>query len=424
MHLVELDRILFGFNALVYIVIFAWYWYKDRCLNLRTFITMLYAGSAIFAPYVYCAMDPNFYNGVLIEHLTFFPFLYLLAVYMLILSPLLHKNIQNIQHYEISNPKLLNVLTWVVVAIYVVTIATSSMIVTDLFSIEKLLQNYIDTVNNTIDGYRVDVGVIERVTSILKGATTDIVILLLIFHLINNNKIGIIAMLACMGYNILFSLSIGQRAGILEVIFSVILIYFIVKNTLTEKVRRRLSISLVFFGILTIVAFGMLTFARFSERDNSIANYVLTYYSESWYIFNNHGIDPGGCRYGDFTAPLVRRLMGQTYTQTMFESIDTFTTMRTNCSIFNTVVGDFTMDYGAIWTALLFIGYALLMHHAIRGTNTEEFPFEKLIIIIIAWRIASIGFIAFSYRGIGGNLQLVTDIILYFILKHRYVINK
>jgi hypothetical protein len=191
-----------------------------------------------------------------------------------------------------------------------------------------------------------------------------------------------------------------------------------------ERMRRRFSIALISFGAIAVLAFGTLTFARFAERDNSVAEYVLTYYSESWYIFNNHGLDPGGCRYGDFTAPLARRIIGLPCTQTMFESIDTFTTMRTNCSIFNTVVGDFTMDFGAIWTVIIFLLYATLMHRALRDADNENFPFAKLIIVIIAWRIASIGFIAYSYRGIGGNLQVVTDILFYLLMRKRYVLKQ
>lgn len=424
MPLSESDYILFGINALIYILLFAWYWNKDRTLNTRTFITMLYAGSAICSPYVYRVIDEFFYNKVQIGHLTFWPFVYLMVMYLLMLSPLLHRNIQDIKKFDILNPKLLNVLTWIIVGIYGVTIVFSSLELGDLFSIDKLMQNYVETINNTIDGYKVEVSTFERIISIIKGATTDIVILLLAYHILTKQKIGTIAMAACMGYNVLYSLSIGQRAVILEIIFSVVFIFLITRHALEETTRRRFSIALISFGGVAVLAFGVLTFARFTERENSVADYVLTYYSESWYIFNNHGLDPGGCRYGDFTAPLARKMMGKPCTQTMFENIDNFPSMRTNCSIFNTVAGDFTMDFGAIWTAIMFLIYAVLMHMAIRDADNENFPFAKLIIAIIAWRIASMGFITYSYRGIGGNLQVVTDILFYFILRRKYVLKR
>lgn len=424
MPLSELDSILFGLNALAYIFLFVWFWYKDRQLNLRTFITLLYAGSAIFAPYVYTAIDEKFYLDVTIGHITLMPFVYLFAVYLLILSPILHGNIQNVKEFYIPNPRLLNGLTWVVVGIYAITIATTTMEITDLFSLEKLMQNYADTIENTIDGYKVDVSLIERITSIIKGATTDLVILLLIYHIINENKIGIILMFMCIGYTLLYNLSIGQRAIILETIFNIVFIFLAIRHTMPERIRRRFTISLAIFGVITLMAFGALTFARFSDRDTSVMTYVLTYYSESWYIFDNHGLDPGGCRYGDFTAPLVRRVLGLPCTKTMFDSIDTFVGMNSNCSVFNTVVGDFTMDIGVIWTVILFIFYAVFMHSELKNEDEASFPFSKLIILIIAWRIASIGFISFSYRGIGGNLQLVTDIVLYMLLKRKYVLAK
>ena len=424
MPLSESDIWLFGLNALAYILLFAWFWRQDRTLNLRTFITLLYAGSAICAPYVYHAIDEQFYNGVQIGHLSFWPFVYLFAMFLLMLSPLLQNNIQEIKHFDILNPKLLNVLTWVVVGIYAITILFSSLQIADLFSLETLMQNYADTINNTIDGFKVDVSPIERFTSIVKGATTDIVILLLAYHILTNQKAGIIAMGSCLGYDVLYSLSIGQRAVLLEIILSIVFIFLVTRQAMEERMRRRFSIALISFGAIAVLAFGTLTFARFAERDNSVAEYVLTYYSESWYIFNNHGLDPGGCRYGDFTAPLARRIIGLPCTQTMFESIDTFTTMRTNCSIFNTVVGDFTMDFGAIWTVIIFLLYATLMHRALLDADNENFPFAKLIIVIIAWRIASIGFIAYSYRGIGGNLQVVTDILFYLLMRKRYVLKQ
>ena len=108
----------------------------------------------------------------------------------------------------------------------------------------------------------------------------------------------------------------------------------------------------------------------------------------------------------------------------MFESVDTFTTMTTNCSVFNTVVGDFTMDFGAIWTVLIFAFYAFLMHRQLKDIDNNAFPFAKLIIIIVAWRLITLGFIAYSYRGIGGNLQIITDILIYLILKREYVFSK
>lgn len=421
MVLNELDYILFGINALAYILLFVRFWRIDCRWNLRTFITFLYAISAVFSPHVYHAVGEHFYNGIQIGHLTFFPFVYLFFMYLLLFSPLLHSNIQDIKQFDIPDPKLLNILTWAVVGIYAITIAFSGIHITDLFSLEKLMQNYSDTLNNAIDGFKVDVSLIERITSIFKGATTDIVILLLAYHIITNQKVGIIAMTLCMGFDVIYSLSIGQRAVILEVIFSFAFIFLFTHQAMEEKTRRRFSIGLITFGATAVLAFGALTFARFSERDNSVADYVLTYYSESWYIFNNHGLDPGGCRYGDFTAPLIRRMMGKEYTKTMFESIDKFTTMRTNCSIFNTVVGDFTMDFGVIWATIIMLLYATLMHFALRHDDSENFHFAKLIIIIIAWRIAAIGYISFSYRGIGGNIRLVADLLFYFLLRYRYV---
>ena len=304
---------------------------------------------------MYHAIDEQFYNGVQIGHLSFWPFVYLFAMYLLLLHPLLRENVQEIKHFDILNPSLLNVLTWVVVGIYAITIIFSSMQITDLFSLEKLMQNYADTINNTIDGFKVDVGPIERYTSILKSAMADITILLLAYHILTNHKAGIIAMALCMGYDMLYSLSIGQRAAILEIILSIGFIFLVTRHAMEERTRRRFSIALIAFGSVAVIAFGALTFARFSERDNTVTDYVLTYYSESWYIFNNHGLNPGGCRYGDFTAPLARRLLGQPCTQTMFESIDNFPSMRTNCSVFNTVVGDFTMDFGAIWTVVILL---------------------------------------------------------------------
>lgn len=424
MNLSALDNILFGLNALAYLLLFCWYWYHDRCLNLRTFITLLYAGSAMFAPYVYKVIDPSFYNGIQVGNLTFWPFVYLFIMYLLLLSPLFHRNIQGIQQFEFNNPRLLNVLTWFIVGIYGITILFSNVKLTDLLSIDQLMQNYADTLNNTIDGYKVDVSPIERFTSIFKGAFTDLVILLLIYHILTQQKAGIAAMVICLGYNVIYNLSIGQRAIILEIILSFVFVFLIARHAMAESTRRHFSISIITFGVIAVMAFSVLTFARFSERDNSVADYVLTYYSESWYIFNNHGLDPGGCRYGDFTAPLIRRMMGKPCTNTMFESIDTFTTMHTNCSVFNTVIGDFTMDYGAIWTTIMMILYVILMRHALPGEETDAYPFARLIILFIAWRIASIGFIAFSYRGIGGNIQLVTDIILYFFLRNRYVLKR
>ena len=116
--------------------------------------------------------------------------------------------------------------------------------------------------------------------------------------------------------------------------------------------------------------------------------------------------------------------MGKPCTTSMFESIDKFASMRTDCSVFNTVIGDFTMDYGTLWTVIIILIYAILMRHALQGDNTGALPFAKLIIVYIAWRIASLGFIAFSYRGIGGNIQLVTDILFYFFISKQYALKR
>lgn len=378
----------------------------------------------MFTPYVYSVIDISFYHGIQIGHIAFWPFVFLFAMYLLMLSPLLRSDVQNIKRFEILYPQRLNALTWFIVGIYGITILFSSVKLSDLFSMDQLMQNYTDTLQNTFDGYKADAGPIERFTSIFKGALNDFVILLLIYHILTHRKAGILAMVICLGYNVVYSLSIGQRAVILEIILSFVFVFLVARHAMSESARRRFSVSLVGFGAIAVLAFGVLTFARFSNRDNSIADYVLTYYSESWYIFNNHGLDPGDCRYGDFTAPLVRKVMGKPCTNNMFESIDKFTAMRTNCSVFNTVIGDFTMDFGAIVTAFLFLCYAAFMHRALRGADNDNFPFAKLIFVLIAWRIASMGFIAFSYRGIGGNLQIVTDILLYLLLGKQHVLKR
>ena len=284
MPLNEWDHILFGVNAIAYILLFLCFLAKDRTLNFRTFITLLLAGSAVFSPYVYRTIDETFYHNVIIGHLTFWPFFFLFVMYLLILSPLMRSNIQEIKQFEISNPRLLNAITWFVVVIYGITILFSGIKTTNLFSMEQLMQNYTNTLSNTIDGFKADVSPIERFTSIFKGAMTDIVILLLIYHILAKHKAGIIAMVACMGYNVIYSLSIGQRAVILEIILSFIFIFLAARYAMSESTRRKFNISLIAFGAVAVLAFGILTFARFSNRDNSVADYVLTYYSESWYI--------------------------------------------------------------------------------------------------------------------------------------------
>lgn len=57
-------------------------------------------------------------------------------------------------------------------------------------------------------------------------------------------------------------------------------------------------------------------------------------------VFNNYGMDANGIRYGDRTAPLIRKLLGLKTSTNYYERRFVYSKMLVNDSYFITFIGD------------------------------------------------------------------------------------
>lgn len=411
------------FNAALYVLTFFLYQYKKKAFDIGSFVLLLYSVSACVAIDLFKYAEDVIY--VSIGDLTLFPFVYLYICLMLLFLPLLKFSDKKMGNFPIENNKLLNVLTYYAIIIYIFDFATTSfeyVSLSQLFSPEVLSDSYQETLSRAYNSEFAEAGFLERFFSIQKGALQDIILILFVYNLLLKRKWQSLLLLVCLFFDFYFVISTGQRFGLMKFILVGIFFYLILGKMFSGRTKKIIK---YFFGSLVLVvliAFAATTFGRFGDRDIPILPYLESYFSQAFIVFDNYGLDAGGLRYGDYTFPLGRRLLGLDYTKTIFESVDKFFYMKTDASVFNSVVGDFSLDFGPIITFVLFVGFYLFFKKTTFAPET--YGFHHLLMFLVLWNICTFGFVAFYYFRTDGNIRLLLNLVVYFLLSRKFIVKR
>lgn len=403
-------------NALAYLITFIIYMRKKNVISTGKIIILIYTISALGAIVLFNhPLNKGVYNDI-----TLFPFIYLYGLIMLTLYPLL--NIDKAKILSIRQPST-SALNMFIIIIMVLSLPSLYTVLTNFREVFSELIFGVrffgfDSNNVAIDRGRGGI----HVFSILEGLARFIAPFILMYYLTlkKKNTFFLIGLIVSSVLSNFASASTGARGEIVFNSIIILLLYSFFSRFMDIKTKRAIVIVFSFLAIMFFVVFYFLTIWKFSTRGDYFRDFsYYNYFSQCFLEFSNYGLNAGGVRYGSRTAALIAFIIYPSTPTTYAQRMHAFPNLKLDESHFSTFIGDFTLDYGPYLTVVIFVLFYFFIrkHMQFHG----KVPFFKLIPIYFFIKLFAGGWTLFTYSNFGGNLLVITLIMVYFYFRNDYL---
>lgn len=239
-------------------------------------------------------------------------------------------------------------------------------------------------------------GVISYISAI--GSAFSYFSLFLMFYFLayfREKKTLIILLFVCSFTDVVTSMSMVGRGGVVRWGFMFIFLYLTFKSLIDKKIKKIALKLISVFSIPFVVVFFMITLSRFSDRDNPVFTYILDYLGQP-FIYFSYIYEPffkstfGGRHNFPFVFPNSSKIEGSL--SDIVTSVDFYV------NTFSTFVGSFYKDIGFVFTLLLAIIIFVLFLYLFRFTKYPK-KFYKTSLFIIFSQIMINGVFYFQYTG-------------------------
>ena len=219
------------------------------------------------------------------------------------------------------------------------------------------------------------------------------------------------------------AISAGQRSGIVVGVMNIAAFYFFMHKFYRKKIQRIVKPIVLSAGVIIVGALALITISRATASNstrNSTFSFVESYACESILNFGQYGMDPGGCRYGDRTFPLVKSFFTKDVAKTYYDRIVKYKKLKINEKRFITFVGDFTIDFGPVFGALVMLLLILMFTGTMRSSGKIGVSHLCMVYLLINFLN---GFYLYTLSDFGGNLVFLLFIMMYlfFTIKDRII---
>ena len=422
-----MELILSNINILLYSI--AWfvtiiiYQKKKKHFDAGSVILFSYLIYSIASLILYNIKD-NIFNTF--NEIYLFPFIYLYLMLLLATWPVLRYDFNKINEIQKPNTILLNIISVIFIT---ASLFHLPAIISDFYDgLIKLLfnssggQDLYDL--GMVDADKIGDGSISNAPAIISSAMSGIGALLFFYNLTlkNYSKLIVIGLFLSCVVGILTSISRGQRGGVVETIFLMMITYFALRKFIPSKINRiikGIGIAIVFIVAVPLIA---LTNSRFGEATDSSQDSFFFYVGQCNLYFNNYGLDDGGIRYGDRTFPLFKQMLGfDNVPHNFMERRQKYSNLKINDEVFYTFVGDFTIDYGPYVAVVLFLIFTVIIINKTK-IRKGRILFHQLILLHFVMSVCILGGMKlYPFSDIGGNLQLLVYFIAFIIFKIDYI---
>lgn len=421
------DTIYLVINALLYFITFAVYQRKIRRFTVVSALLLFYGISAAVAVHLF---NHPLSSGIFKE-ITLLPLLYLYGMLILTFSPLFKTD--RFYHKEIERPSPLvyNVFCILIIVIMLMNIGQTFRNFGTTFNSMIMNSDAAADIYDDIKTIAKDTGSgISNLLSVLQNLFADFPIFLLIYQLTQpkKNVIITIGLILAALVSPMTSITVASRGALVNFLIGIAMWYIFMRPWISRKTKRYFGIISLSLLSVFMVAFLLITNSRFSKEymEEDYALYSLeNYYGQPFLNFDNYGLDAGGIRYGDRTATGIKGLFVgfDNVPKNYVERVLKYNQLKINETSFYTFVGDFTIDFGPVFAALIFIVFALFFRSQLQ-INGNKIPFHKLIIVYLLISILCKGLPLFPYSNIIGNLKLLLFIVVYWYFHIDYNISR
>lgn len=408
-------------NVLLWFLTFIIYQKRRKYFGAGSFLLFLYLSISVVGFHLY---NLPIGNEWFVE-IKIVPFLYLYVMIMLATLPVLKFKEQETASIQQPSNLFLKIIT---ILIVVASLSQLKHIFTDFSSgLSKMLidtgagqELYLETFSKADQAGD---GKIENIAIIISGMLSNISILFLFYNLtlIKKNKLIIIGLSLSVILTILSSLASGARGGMTNTLLTAIISYVLLRNFMSLRTRKMVTRIGIIMVLLISIPFLLITVSRFENNKNfDTLSSIEWYYGQSFLNFNNYGLDAGDIRNGDRTSALFKQMIWSDTPRNYFERLYKYSHMKMNESVFYTFVGDFTLDFGPIISFFIFNIASVFFSLKTKVFN-QTILFHQLILLFFVICVCVQGALTlFSFSDIGGNLNLITFILVYFWFRIDY----
>lgn len=419
-----MEKSLSNFYLILYIS--AWfftiiiYHKKKKHFDVGSLILFSYLIYSIFSFLLF----NNQYIGEKYNELKLFPFVYLFLMLIIAIYPVLKYDDKNIIKIQQPNIILLNSISIFIITVSLVQIpnaiisipsnfvkvVTSSKEASLIYSENSL---FIDTSGAGI----------SNIFSIFTGMFSEITFLIFIYYLTikNKNKFIVSGLLISCIYLFISSINSINRGGIVNILFSFSIAFLALRNFIPKQIKIKISVFFIFMVTLSLITLTAITGSRFSSTGTFDS--IQSYTGQCNLNFNNYCLDAGGIRYGDRTLNLFKRILFKDTPKNYYERRQKYQNLKIDDYNFYTFVGDFTLDFGPVFSFFIFISFSLYALINTRIVNGVFFFHQLILIYFIMCVCMQGGMYLFPFSDTS-NLKIIAFILLYFIFKFDYFKNK
>lgn len=418
---------------LLWVLTLAFYRRQGRERDAGWLVIVSYIVYACFSLLLYHTNNGEYY---VFQPLRFGPFLYLYAMLLLALWPLIRFHRSGVSRILPPRMWILHTLSAVVILAAVLCIPLLWKHLQDgsflrlLHDSEAGAELYTEALAESAEAG----SGISNLPSIILNALSDLSLLLFFYYLTLRQRHPLLmaGLSFAIAVVLLTPVLSGQRSNTVTTLLTLFGAFFLLRPYLSPELRRRVNVIVIVLVALLSIPLAAITLSRFDQRRGGAAGSVVYYIGQANLNFNNYGLDAGGIRHGDRTANLLKRVIDPYNTPRNFqERRDKYPDLKMDDNIFYTFVGDFTLDYGPGRAVLLFLLFTLLVLRATRplpatreprtenpeprtqGAKGCPLPFHRLLLLYMVTCVAMQGgFWLFGYADTGG-LRLIALLLLY-----------
>lgn len=404
---------------LVFIVLWAitLYWYVKRYQQIG-------AGGLLIISFLFYSVcsyvvfnDPTW--GAPYKSLKLYPFVFLYLMIMLSILPILKWDRLRVDKFNSKSTNFVNAVCWFFIICTLARIGDFKHFFSGLqmmvISSGTGLEVYQE--QNRLGEMSSGTSTISNIFAIFSNLLYDIAVICFLFvlHKKNKNKLLIAGMAISIVICILVPITAAQRGPTLERLLVLLIFFIAMKRFLPGAVKKIAKYCFAIFGALVSIPIAFITIARFADR--GIFTSILCYFGQQNLYFNNYAFDNNGLRYGDRIFPVFKKMLGfNNVPIDYFQCRDKYTSLHINDEVFIGYVGDFMLDFGAIFTILIFAIYTIYTLSKLRVSNGGIFLYQLLPFFFLMHVCMYGGIFLFPFA-FSDNYTIIVYVLMYTCLK-------
>ena len=417
-----------NFYLILYVVAWAvtffFYQKKKRHLDVGGIIILSFLTYSVASLALYNSSYKSMYND-----LSLFPFIYLYLMLMLALLPILNYNDRKINRIQKPSKVLFNsiIVLYILASLVDLTGTLPDLykgLVTIVIDSAAGLEIYRETMGNSFD---TGDGAISNLFAIFSNLLSDIGILIFFYYLTlgKKNKFILFGLFVSIIASVLSPIAASQRGPAVERLLTIIIAYFTLRKFIPLKINKTIQRIGIVLLIIISIPIGAITVSRFGEREGGAMGSVSLYVGQQNLNFNKYGFDNNGLRYGDRTFPLFKKMLGfDNVPNNFWERRSKYTNLKINDEVFIGFVGDFVLDFGPFISFFIFVIFTCFVLYRTRIRKNRILFHQLILLYFVICVCFQGGMKLYSFADTGGNLRLITFILVYFTFKLDYSIRR